>query len=85
MGFAHAIMTLAVLCRCCGWALNERDSDEDSMANLTKFLNSMEGKRHLKLLRPMSGGKAVHVKVGIFMVYIGNFRESDMTDSVLLV
>ena len=35
-----------------------RDSDEDSIANLTKFLNSMESKRHLKLVRPMSGGKS---------------------------
>ena len=35
-----------------------RDSDEDSVANLTKFLNSMESKRHLKLVRPMSGGKS---------------------------
>ncbi|XP_020625862.1 glycine receptor subunit alpha-4-like [Orbicella faveolata] len=42
----------------------------------------MEGKRHLKLIRPMSGGRAVLVKVGIFIVYIGNFRESDMEYSM---
>ena len=35
-----------------------RDTVEDSIANLTKLLDSMEGKRHLKLIRPMSGGKS---------------------------
>lgn len=35
-----------------------RDTDEDSITNLTKLLDSMEGKRHLKLIRPMSGGKS---------------------------
>lgn len=76
-------------------------------------MNDRENRRHLKLLRPMPGGKtchslpllrldfthnvslrqpfnvlvnlfsgeAVQVKVGIHIVYIGNFRESDMVRS----
>ncbi|PFX34368.1 hypothetical protein AWC38_SpisGene652 [Stylophora pistillata] len=50
----------------------------DLIENFTKFLNDEENRRHLKLLRPMSGGEAVQVKVGIHIVYIGKFRESDM-------
>ncbi|XP_022785769.1 gamma-aminobutyric acid receptor subunit rho-2-like isoform X2 [Stylophora pistillata] len=75
-----AIIAVLVFSQCSSLAFNEKGDLEhnDLIENFTKFLNDEENRRHLKLLRPMSGGEAVQVKVGIHIVYIGKFRESDM-------